>query len=60
MNKSLKAQFKYADRQGFLYVLTVGEGELQSGVFNVKRMSDGVVTSFDRARLVDGIKRLVE
>ncbi len=59
MNKSLKAQFKYADRQGFLYVLTVGEGELQSGVFNVKRMADGSVTAFDRAALVDGIKRLV-
>ncbi len=60
MNKSLKAQFKYADRQGFLYVLTVGEGELQTGVFNVKRMADGAVTSFDRATLVDGITRLAD
>lgn len=41
MGKSLKAQFKYADKQGFALAVTVGESELQSGDCTVKRMSDG-------------------
>ncbi len=41
MGKSLKAQFKYADRQGFKYVITLGESELDSGVYCIKRMADG-------------------
>ncbi len=41
MGKSLKAQFKYADRQNYKYVVTVGESEIDSGVYGMKRMSDG-------------------
>lgn len=43
MGKSLKAQFKNADRQGFLYVLTIGESEIATGEYKLKRMSDGSV-----------------
>ena len=43
MGKSLKAQFKYADRQGFAYVMTIGESELNSGVYPLKNMSSGQV-----------------
>lgn len=43
MGKSLKAQFKYADRAGYKYVVTIGESELIGGVYNVKRMADGAI-----------------
>lgn len=43
MGKSLKAQFKYADRQGFAFVMTIGESELNSGIYPVKNMKSGEV-----------------
>ncbi|MDE5593574.1 MAG: histidine--tRNA ligase [Clostridiales bacterium] len=45
MGKSLKAQFKHADRQGFVYVMTIGESELSSGVYSLKNMNSGEVVS---------------
>lgn len=39
--RSLKAQFKYADKCNVDYAVVVGENELSSGVFTIKRMSDG-------------------
>ena len=41
MERSLKAQFKYADKLGAEYVAVIGENELNSGTVNVKKMSDG-------------------
>lgn len=41
MERSLKAQFKYADKLGAQYVAVIGGNELESGEVNVKRMSDG-------------------
>lgn len=41
MERSLKAQFKYADKLGAEYVAVIGEDELASGEVNVKKMSDG-------------------
>lgn len=38
MNKSLKAQMKYADKCGFRYVIVLGEDERQKGVVTVKNM----------------------
>ncbi len=43
MGKSLKAQFKYADRAGYRFVVTIGESELSGGVYNIKRMADGKI-----------------
>lgn len=43
MGRSLKAQFKYADKIGAEYVVVIGEEEMESGVCRVKRMSDGHV-----------------
>ncbi|MCM1367473.1 MAG: histidine--tRNA ligase [Roseburia sp.] len=59
MNKSLKAQFKYADRQGYLYVLTVGESELETGVYALKRMSDGSVTQINKDDLTREVRRIL-
>lgn len=59
MGKSLKAQFKYADRQGYSYVLTVGESELASGVFAVKRMADGETFKVNGCSLTQDIGRIL-
>ena len=44
MGRSLKAQFKYADKVGARNVLTVGESELSEGRGKIKRMADGAET----------------
>lgn len=41
MNRSVKAQFKYADKIKAEYVVVLGETELTEKAVNVKRMSDG-------------------
>lgn len=43
MGRSLKAQFKYADKIGTEYVVVIGEEEMESGVCRARRMSDGHV-----------------
>ena len=43
MARSVKAQFKYADKLGAKFVGVVGESEMQSGKLNLKRMADGQV-----------------
>lgn len=55
MGKSLKAQFKYADRQRFEFVVTVGESELLSGKYALKRMSDGGIAEISRKTIVKDI-----
>ena len=44
MARSVKAQFKYADKIGATYTAVIGGSELESGKCNVKKMSDGSVT----------------
>jgi histidyl-tRNA synthetase len=41
MQRSVKAQLKYADKIGAKFVAVIGESELSSRVLNVKKMSDG-------------------
>ncbi len=41
MERSVKAQFKYADKIGAKYVAVIGESELAEGKANVKEMSTG-------------------
>ncbi len=41
MERSIKAQFKYADKIGAKYVAVIGGNELAEGVFNVKNMTNG-------------------
>lgn len=45
MDRSLKAQFKYADKIGARFVAVIGENELQTGEAIIKRMSDGLQTA---------------
>ena len=44
MGRSLKAQFKYADKIGAKFVVVLGESEMASGVCSAKRMADGTIT----------------
>ena len=39
--RSVKAQFRYADKQNAKFVIVIGESEIQSGKVTVKRLSDG-------------------
>ena len=41
MNRSVKAQLKYADKIGAKFVAVIGESEVASGECNVKKMADG-------------------
>lgn len=41
MERSVKAQLKYADKLGAQYVAVIGESELEEGSVNIKKMSDG-------------------
>lgn len=41
INRSVKAQLKYADKLGAEYVAVIGENELLSGEVNLKSMKDG-------------------
>jgi histidyl-tRNA synthetase len=41
MERSIKAQFKYADKLGVPYVAVIGGSELAEGVMNVKNMATG-------------------
>lgn len=43
MGRSVKAQFKYADKIGAKYVAAIGGNELEEGAVNIKRMADGQV-----------------
>lgn len=43
MERSVKAQFKYADKIGAKYVAVIGESEMESGACNLKKMADGTV-----------------
>ena len=47
MNRSLKAQFKYADKLGAEYVAVIGETELENGTVNLKNMKDGTQETID-------------
>ncbi len=52
MNKSLKAQFKYADKIGAKFVVVIGPDELACRKVSVKNMSDGTSINVDVNDLV--------
>jgi len=41
MNRSLKAQLKYADKQSAKFCITIGGDEIQSGIYPIKNMQNG-------------------
>lgn len=41
MDRSVKAQMKYADKIGAKFVIVIGDDEIEKGVVSVKNMADG-------------------
>ncbi len=53
MNRSLKAQFKYADKINAEYVGVIGENELSNQFIKIKKMSDGTEQEVKFENLID-------
>ncbi len=58
MDRSFKAQYKYADKIGARYVLAVGDSELAAGTAKVRRMEDGTET--ETALSAEALGRIVK
>ena len=52
MERSVKAQFKYADKIGAKYVAVIGGNELAEGKTNIKNMADGTSESVEFENIV--------
>lgn len=57
LNKSFKAQFKYANKINAKYVVSIGDDEINSGVLKVKNMQNGEETACDIAEFEESIKK---
>ena len=59
MDRSVKAQMKYADKTGALFTLVIGEEELKLGTATLKSMKDGAQTPvlIDADKIVETVKR---
>lgn len=55
-DRSLKAQFKYADKLDAENVLVIGEDELKSGKFTIKNLKDSKQTTLTKEDLVKYFK----
>ena len=53
MQRSVKAQFKYADKISAEYVIVIGDNELAANEVQLKKMSDGSVTSIGIDEIVN-------
>ena len=58
VGRSVKAQFKYADKIGAKYAVMLGDNELATGRVNVKNMADGAQAEVELASLEAYIKGL--
>ena len=54
--RGLKGAMKSGDKSGAKYLAVIGEDEINSGKAEIKRMSDGVVTSVRLTELADFLK----
>lgn len=57
MDRSVKAQFKYADKIGAEYVAVIGETEMNEGRLNIKKMADGSVNCVSFADIYDFLEK---
>ncbi len=56
MERSVKAQFKYADKTGAKFVGTIGDDELNNGVIKIKNMQTGEDVTVKTSSLAEFIK----
>lgn len=57
-SRSLKAQFKYADKIGAKTAVVIGENEISSGKLTVKRLADGNTFEIDKEEIVEFMRRI--
>ncbi len=60
MDRSIKAQMKYANKLQIPYVVVIGENELEEGVVQCKTMEDGSSQSIALGNFVDEIRALIK
>ena len=53
MARSIKAQFKYADKTGAKYVAVIGGSELEKGTATVKNMATGEADEVEFAHIAE-------
>ena len=53
MNRSIKAQFKYADKIGALFVGVIGSSEYEKGVVKIKEMATGTESEVPFDKIVE-------
>ena len=56
MERSLKAQMKYAGKQGFRYVVIIGENEIAQGCVTLRDMENGEQRELSRAEAINLLK----
>ena len=59
MERSLIAQFKYADKKNAKYVLTLGEDEIKSGKATLKEMQTGKTFDIELENIEEVIKEKI-
>lgn len=52
LDRSFKAQMKYAGKSGIPYMMVLGDDELSSGIVKIKRMSDGLEEEIELSNLI--------
>ena len=57
MNRSFKAQMKYAGKSGIPFLAVIGDDELNTGKVNIKKMDDGSQTEVEIDKIIDFLKR---
>lgn len=57
MERSLKAQFKYADKKKAKFVVTIGENEIATGTADLKEMQTGETTKIELEKLSEILKK---
>ena len=59
MDRSVKAQMKYADKTGAQFTLVIGEEEMQNGVANMKSMQNGenLMVKLDAAAIAESLRK---
>lgn len=57
MNRSFKAQMKYAGKSGIPFLAVIGDDELNTGKVNIKKMDDGSQTEVELDKIIDFLKR---
>lgn len=60
MSRSLKSQFKYADKIGARYVITIGDDEINSGELSLKNMSTGEQIKLKYAEIMEYLNKCLK